>query len=90
MCKEEKWYCVAGIGRDGIEMLTCTKDKIEASNKVFPMELRCRVNTHRYISLYSWEESFEVTWDKMEERQYKTRVLRDATCLFLSPWDDKN
>ena len=86
MATKERWYTLAAIGRDGVETLLSSQDEDDVRSKILPMELRARMNSHRYLCLYAWEETFKVTMKQVEAAKYQANVIKNARCLYGNPW----
>ena len=73
-----QWWTIAGIGTEGAEMLISSTDRRKIEARLFPMQMRARVNAHRDIKLYFWEARQQVTYDMLDDPDYAETIMEMA------------
>ena len=77
--ESESWYCFVGIGIEGLEILGSHQDKDKFIERLKYAKLRARINSHRAIKLYMWEQEFEAKHaDFKDSPEYVEMVLENA------------
>jgi len=81
--QEEKWFNICAISDLGVETLVSTQDRQKAFERINPMEIRARMNNHRNMRVYVWEEAFEITYSFLEKNEkYLNEVKTKAKKIF--------
>ncbi len=80
----QNWYTIAGIGTEGVEMLTSSTEMDKIKTDYTGMKLSARINAHRHIKFYAWIEDYEVTFKRMDDTEYKEHVMKNAVMVVSS------
>jgi len=76
------WFVIASIGDLGIEGLVCTSSKAETSRMSEMFQLRARFNSHRNIKVYAWLQETKVTYEMLDNLEFRENVVKNATCIY--------
>jgi hypothetical protein len=78
---KDHWFCIMGIGTEGIEMLYSGQDHKKASSKLDMMLLRASFNSHRRIQVFTWTDCEEITLDNID-KQKTTQIMKYAKQVY--------
>lgn len=79
--EKDNWYCLIGIGTDGVEALCSTTDIGKFREAVDRLQLRARINSQRNIRVLGWRQTQKSKMKDFENTEYLELIKKRAVEL---------